>query len=478
MRTRDKLERHFKSRPATPASRRTPASEPAASPSESLHRLEHELLGQVATDDDALSVKERLERLVAVTTKAHAEGSRKVPHEDPRRIVSLDEVLEGRRVENERGAFYQVDHRYPLDHWHGRTSLSRLKVVPPSAFSILARGNDELDISRAVFLDTETTGLTGGAGTCAFLVGLGFIEDDSFVVRQLFMRDYPEEEAMLHELANLLTRFESLVTFNGKTFDVPLLETRFVLSRLRFPLSELPHFDLLHPARSLWKARLDSCRLTDLEYVLLDFERDEDVPGELIPSLYFDYVRTRDASRVFRVFTHNRYDIVSLAALTVRASEMLDEDASPEHPIDDYSLGRLFERAALPERSMRHYSRAVESGLSGPARRRSLRQLAQQLKRRHQGEESVSVWKELTSDEGPEAVEAMEELAKHLEHRERDFAGALAYCQDAITRVEEDTRLPLALRERWRESLRHRRRRLLRKDKAHRGNPVKGPLID
>ena len=464
MRTRDKLERHFESRPAAPAQRRTPQSEPAASPSESLHRLERELLGE-AGNDDALSIKERLERLVAVTTKTRAEPPRKTLHQEPRRIVSLDEVLEGRRVENEKGAFYQVDHRYPLDHWHGQMSLSRLKAVPPSAFSILARGDDELDLSRAVFLDTETTGLTGGSGTCAFLVGLGFIEDDSFVVRQLFMRDYPEEEAMLHELASLLARFESLVTYNGKTFDIPLLETRLVLSRLSFPLSEFPHFDLLHPARSLWKARLDRCRLTDLEYMLLDLERDEDVPGELIPSLYFDYVRTRDASRVFLVFTHNRYDIVSLAALTVLASEMLDEDASPEHPIDDYSLGRLFERADLPERSMRHYSRAVESGLSGPARRRSLRQLAQQLKRRQQWEESTAVWKELASSDGPEAIEAIEELAKHLEHKERDFEGAIAYCQDAITRVEEDVRLPLALRERWRESFRHRRRRLKRKEK-------------
>jgi hypothetical protein len=231
---------------------------------------------------------------------------------------------------------------------------------------------------------------------------------------------------------------------------------------MRFPLSELPHFDLLHPARSLWKARLDSCRLTDLEYVLLDLERDEDVPSELIPSLYFEYVRTRDASRVFRVFTHNCYDIVSLAALTVRASEMLDEDASPEHPIDDYSLGRLFERAALTERSMLHYSRAVESGLSGKVRARSLRQLAQQLKRRRQWEESTAVWKELASEDGPEAIEAIEELAKHLEHRERDFTGALAYCQDAIARVEEDVRIPLTLRERWREAFQHRRRRLER----------------
>ena len=422
------------------------------------------MLGQVAEEDGALSVKERLERLVAATHQAGAEQRRQAQPVEVRRIVSLDEVLEGRRVENERGAFYQVEHRFPLDHWHGSVSLSRLKVVSPSAFSVLAKGDEslELDLTRAVFLDTETTGLSGGSGTAAFLIGLGYIQDESFVVRQLFMRDYPEEEAMLHELVTALGGFESLVTFNGKSFDLPLLESRLVLSRLRFALAELPHFDLLHPARSLWKARLESCRLTDLEYVLLDLERDEDVPGELIPSLYFDYLRTRDASRVFRVFTHNRYDIVSLAALTVRASEMLQEGVSPEHPIDDYSLGRLFERAALTERSILHYSRAVESGVSGKARRRSLRQLAQQLKRRQQWEGCSSVWKELTSEDGPEAIEAIEELAKYLEHRQRDLAGALDHCRQAILRLEEDVRLPLAFRERWREAFRHRLRRLER----------------
>lgn len=448
MRTRDKLERQF----------------PSPAPRESLYRLEREMLGQVAEEDGALSVKERLERLVAATHQAGAEQRRQAQPVEVRRIVSLDEVLEGRRVENERGAFYQVEHRFPLDHWHGSVSLSRLKVVSPSAFSVLAKGDEslELDLTRAVFLDTETTGLSGGSGTAAFLIGLGYIQDESFVVRQLFMRDYPEEEAMLHELVTALGGFESLVTFNGKSFDLPLLESRLVLSRLRFALAELPHFDLLHPARSLWKARLESCRLTDLEYVLLDLERDEDVPGELIPSLYFDYLRTRDASRVFRVFTHNRYDIVSLAALTVRASEMLQEGVSPEHPIDDYSLGRLFERAALTERSILHYSRAVESGVSGKARRRSLRQLAQQLKRRQQWEECSSVWKELTSEDGPEAIEAIEELAKYLEHRQRDLAGALDHCRQAISRLEEDVRLPLAFRERWREAFRHRLRRLER----------------
>jgi len=435
------------------------------------------MLGQAAVQDDVLSIKERLERLVVATTEARTartESRQRLPGDDgrtnwpgpPGRRVSLDEVLEGRRVENERGAFYQVEQRLPLDHWHGRMSLSRLKVVPPSAFSVLAQGAEgpDLDLSRAVFLDTETTGLSGGSGTAAFLIGLGYLEEDHFVVRQLFMRDYPEEEAMLHELVRTLSGFESLVTFNGKAFDVPLLESRLVLSRLRYPLAELPHFDLLHPARSLWKARLESCRLTELEYALLDLRRDEDVPSNLIPSLYFEYLRTRDASRVFRIFTHNRYDIVSLAALTVRASEALEEEASPEHPIDDYSLGRLFERAALTERSIRHYSRAVEGGLTGRARRQSLRQLAHQLKRRQAWEESNALWKELAAEGGSEAIEALEELAKYLEHRERDVGGALAYCEEAISRLEEDYRLALAFRERWRDSFRHRIKRLKRRE--------------
>jgi tetratricopeptide (TPR) repeat protein len=330
---------------------------------------------------------------------------------------------------------------------------------------LLARDEEELDLdlTRTVFLDTETTGLAGGSGTCAFLVGIGYFEDDTFRVRQLFMRDYAEEEAMLHELTELLSPFRSLVTFNGKSFDVPLLESRYILSRLRFPLSEIPHLDLLHPARNLWKARLDRCRLTDLENMLLGHEREDDVPGELIPSLYFDYIRSKDASHIFRVFTHNCHDILSLAVLTARAMEMLDESAPPEDPIDDYSLGRIFELASRPERSIKHYSRAIENGVGGAARRRALRGWAYQHKRRGEVMEAVELWRELTEEEGPEAIPAFEELAMVLEHREQDFSGALEHCERALSRIEEDLRLPLQFRERWFEAFQHRRRRLERK---------------
>jgi hypothetical protein len=142
---------------------------------------------------------------------------------------------------------------------------------------------------------------------------------------------------------------------------------------------------------------------------------------------------------------------------------MLEEDRSPEHPIDDYSLGRIFELASDPERSIRHYSRAVASGVRGPARRRSLRQLAYQHKRRGEVAEAVSLWKELSVEDGTEAIQAFEELAMALEHREHDFTGALDVCDEAISRIEDDYRLPLAFRERWREAFSHRRRRLKRK---------------
>ena len=464
--TRQKLERlagGSRSRTSEAGTRQDP---PSSSPGlESLYRLEQEVLGEDTATGAELSVKQRLERLVEAKKETRPSRPQRQSFDVEAQAVTLEEVLDGKQVENDHGAYYLVENVFPLDHHQGKINLSRLEQVSPSAFSILARGDDELDLdlTRAVFLDTETTGLAGGAGTCPFLIGCGYIDEDQFIVRQFFMRDYAEEEAMLHDLAGLVSRFVSLVTFNGKSFDVPLLESRYVLARFCFPLAETPHFDLLHPARSLWKARLESCRLTELETILLGLERQGDVPGALIPGLYFDYLRSRDASRIHSVFSHNCHDILSLAALTVYASEALDEDCSPEHPMDDYSLGRIFERAAIPERSMQHYSRAVESGLQGTAKRRSLQQLAWQHKRRDDWDEATKLWRELAGEDGTEAFQALEELAMQCEHRDRDFRAALEYCHQAISRIEDDFRLPLDFRERRREAFLHRRRRLERK---------------
>jgi uncharacterized protein YprB with RNaseH-like and TPR domain len=450
--TRERLNRLF-----------PPSKNDRTTSSEGLTKLEAELLGEESLSD--LPLKERLERLVAAT-RNRPRRTETPPALEPE-AQSLDGALGGEEIVNDHGAYYSVDRVFPLEHRHGRVALERLRTVPRQAFSVLSRGDGELevDLERALFLDTETTGLAGGSGTCAFLVGLGFIEDDAFVVRQLFMRDHGEESAMLFALSELAARYELLVSYNGKTFDIPLLESRFVLARQRYSFEDKAHFDLLHPARSLWKARFESCRLSELEYLLLGLERERDVPGHLIPDIYFRYLRTEDASRLSYVFEHNCHDILSLAALTVAASEMLDEDNVPDDPLDDFSLGRLFERAAHPERSVRHYTRAIEAGVRGPARRRALKGLSDHHKRAGQWDEARRLWEELAAEDSLERIHALHELAMYHEHRERDFTSALERCETALEAIEESYEWPLAFRVRWRDAFEHRSQRLRRRSK-------------
>jgi len=280
---------------------------------------ELERLGQrlVDTAGEGLSLKQRLERLVAAASRRAP-----APTAPPSGSIPLEELIQGQRVENERGEFFLVEKELHLDTWHGDVALSRFHVIDPESVAILA-GEPELhgfDLGRAAFLDTETTGLAGGTGTAAFLVGLGFRQGDRFHLRQYFMRDYHEEAALLHGLGEDLRRFPSLVTFNGRLFDIPLLEARFRLNRTRFPLTDVPHLDLLPAARRLWKERLVTCRLQSLEAALLGMRRSGDVPGEEIPRIYFDYVRRHDGRALARVLEHNRLDVVSLAALALLAT--------------------------------------------------------------------------------------------------------------------------------------------------------------
>ena len=248
--------------------------------SSGLTQLERDLLGQV---EDGLTLKERLERLVRAASARAARGAASVRRE---RLPPLEELVDGLRVENERGEFFLLEESVPLESWHGDVPLSRFATLGDGTVEVLTADPDlrAFDLREAVFLDTETTGLAGGAGTAAFLIGVGYVEGDRFRVRQYFMRDYHEEAALLPALAEDLRRFRRIVTFNGKMFDLPLLEARYRLNRERFPLSDAPHFDLLHPARRLWKARLESCRLQSLEAELIGLRRARRHPGRADPA--------------------------------------------------------------------------------------------------------------------------------------------------------------------------------------------------
>jgi uncharacterized protein YprB with RNaseH-like and TPR domain len=421
--------------------RRPPESAPASAPI-SLLGLERSLLGAEA--EEGVTLRERLQRLIAVAERRdRSRGVRPVPQAESEswppidgadvradsrdlsgggRGVPLEELVQGLRVENERGEFFLMENDIHLEASQGDVPLCRFHSIRPETVGILTaeEGLEHFDLRSAAFLDTETTGLAGGAGTAAFLVGLGYVEGDRFRVRQYFMRDYHEEGALLHALAADLARFERVVTFNGKMFDLPLLDARFRLNRACFPLRSTPHFDLLHPARRLWKLRLESCRLQSLEAGLLGLTRRGDIPGEQIPAVYFDYVRRRDARALKRIFDHNRQDIVSLAALAILACQWVEEGRA-EDPRDVVSLARVLERAQLFDRSEAEYRRATLCS-EGPLRRHALLRLAFRAKRSGDFDLAMGLWQE-AAEAG--AAEACRELAVHHEHRTRDLAAAL-----------------------------------------------------
>jgi hypothetical protein len=341
----------------------------------------------------------------------------------------IERVVGGEIVDTGAGALLVVRHEYPLAHRHGRVSLDGLRRAPMELLGGAAwlDGAPAPAPTRLLFLDTETTGLAGGTGTYAFLVGAGWLEDDRFVVTQYFMRDLDEEPALLSALAPVLEGAAALVTFNGGGFDVPLLETRFVLARRRWPAR--PNLDLLRPARRVWTACLDDCRLATLERAVLGLARESDVPGGLIPSLYFDWLRLRRAAPLARVFAHNRADVLSLAALLGWFGHALGD--TPAISAAEWAgLGRLWETVDV-ERAVACYRTALARGLGGEHAHLVRLRLAWWEKRAARWEAACALW-ETAARHGAFDPRPWEELAKFHEHRRRDFAAARSVVSTAL----------------------------------------------
>jgi uncharacterized protein YprB with RNaseH-like and TPR domain len=289
--------------------------------------------------------------------------------------------------------------------------------------------------ANLLFLDLETTGLAGGAGTYAFLIGCAWFDGGVFRVRQLVLSSFSAERVLLETLRELAGSASTLVTYNGKTFDVPLIDTRFLLHRMPTPFGELPHVDLLHPARRLWRSDEDgaqgSCRLIALEQGLLGYEREGDVPGFEIPSRYFHFVRSGDARPLEAVLEHNRLDLLALAMMTARAVRLLDEGSpAASSAREALGLGRLFERAGRSADARDCFTRATALGGDPPTQAEALRALALSCRRERRYEEAAAAWRrllDLRRCPPQHAREAMEALAVHHEHRVRDLAQAYVF---------------------------------------------------
>ena len=380
----------------------------------------------------------------------------------------LEALVDGEWVRARHGRCYRAEHVYPPDHVHGGQRLDALLHVPSSAWPpFLGRRSASIDLRDALFLDTETTGLARDAATYIFLVGLGSYTDEGFSLRQYFMPDYGDEEALLALLAEDLESRHGLVSYNGRGFDWPLVRTRLVLSG-RALGDTPPHLDLLPLARRLWRNVLSSCSLKSVEENVLRLRRStEDVPGYLIPQLYADYVTYGYAPPMANVFYHNEMDILSLVALATRIGELLITSVYAEgEPCQDYgALGRLYEHLGRTEDALSAYRRAPggggEASGSGPHVCSAQLYHAKLLKRLGRHDEAMRVWQQQL---GGAAIEPYVELAKQYEHRLRDYVAARRIVLEAMDWVRTHSlRLGPVAAERTRSELEHRLTRLLRR---------------
>lgn len=361
------------------------------------------------------------------------------------------------------GACVVIDRRYAAEQSHGRRAIESCRPAAGAPIGLFdPRVPTDAGWSRrVVFFDIETTGLSGGAGTLAFLAGCGWFEaDGSFVVRQFFLAGPAGERAMLDALAEVFDGASLVVTYNGRTFDVPFMETRWAFHRTPAPTGDLPHFDMLPPARRLWGRRdlarpeTDGCSLSALERRVLGFHRFNDVPGFEIPARYFQFLRTADAGLVEGVLEHNRHDLVSLAAIMSHALWMVQEgpDACRDAG-EQLALAQIYERAGLAQRAADAYERAVSGG-DATVQQPALARLALMHRRARRHDEAAAAWtrvldlvprgRRLLS---PLERQAMEALAIHHEHRARDldrargYAEALGATTTGRRRIETEKRL-------------------------------------
>ncbi len=386
---------------------------------------------------EPLSMRDRLERLRRLGVQRGVDGIQPPPPppREPRRRADIGEVVDGIDMTTPHGTCFVADTRYPE---HAGLPVGE----PPRSGRHVPRltrdaSLDRLDLRRAAFVDIETTGLGGGTGTLAFLVGVGSFEGDAFRVRQFFLRDPGDEPAQLHALDEWLSQFSGIVSFNGRAFDMPLLTTRFRLARRRVPLATAPHLDLLLPARRLWRARLGSCALGSLERGILGVERTDDVPGMVIPYIYFDYVRHGTLGRLERVFYHNALDIVSMAALLTRMCDVFDDPwgNGVTHGADWLSLGIVYEAAGAVDQAGEAYEHAMRCQLPPELHEQAKERWGQLCKREGAWDRAVAEWAAAIDNGTARRLYPYVELAKYYEHRARDYTSAIATVRRAIDMV-------------------------------------------
>jgi hypothetical protein len=378
------------------------------------------------------------------------------------RKFPIESVVDGRFWEVIYGQVFCHEEIYPLEHQHGEKPLWNDEPIDTLCKWADTQGLCRSDLSDFIFLDTETSGLAGGTGTYAFEVGLGRFTDQGFKLAQFFMRHPGEEPALLAGLSEFMDGMKAVVTYNGKSFDIPLLNTRYTMLGMTNPFEGVDHFDLLPLARRLWSVRLESRTLGNVETQILGVSRgEEEVPGYLIPEMYFEYLKTQDARPLSGIFYHNAIDILSLAGLFSHMAFLLHNPHSDKinRGEDVVALARFFEAMDDTPQAEILYQRALNKDLEKELYWDTLKRFSFILKRKDDWDTAISLWKKAAENQ---ELYAFEELAKYYEHRVKNLEEARKWTVKALALTNEK-HFPIYHYHYWQESLKHRLERLERR---------------
>lgn len=373
----------------------------------------------------------------------------------------LEEVLGGEVAKTPFGECLEIQGTYRAQYRHGRYCLEDLRLLDLQELDRICGGpgSQAIRAEEILFMDLETTGLSLGAGTWVFLAGYGYLRDTQYHVRQFFLRNFDEERAFLYEAGRLMEGFRYLVTFNGKRFDIPLLEGRYAFHRQGQSLSSLVSWDLLYPARRLWRDRLQDCRLETIEQGrLLVTREEEDIRGDRIPETFFRYVHTGDARNLDRILYHNAMDVLTLASLATHVMRSSRERDPGE--VNLLSLGRYYERQGIEEEGRKCYEIVSSRGPIRREREAALFRLSMRNKREGRIQEAISGWEELIREGAACLPACCEELAKYHEHRTGDLEKAIRFAETALENIHSpEARLCCQMEKRLERLLRKRGQR-------------------
>ncbi|MBS1271391.1 MAG: hypothetical protein MAGBODY4_00522 [Candidatus Marinimicrobia bacterium] len=388
------------------------------------------------------SIRDRLNRLYNRESSPDDTGQKYFVEESVVRAHErLEELIPGEYVNTHYGDIYRARATFPLDSLHGNSLLEEFFQVRPERLLKLGKVETPADVNlnEALFFDTEASGLSGGTGTYVFMIGLGYFHDDQFVVDQLFVDSYAKEEGMLDLLRECVQNASLLVSFNGKSFDVNLMNTRYAMHAQSSPFDDIPHLDLLHPSRNLWNLTLDNCKLQTLEREILEFSRENDTPGEEVPGIYFDFIRTGDPTEIAGVFEHNKLDIVSLVGVTTMLEQNFHEVRSipQENGLTMFSRARIYERYDRTEKALECYQKALKEPVSNNRQLEILSRMASLEKRRENWHAAIHLWEEQMNVMPVFTLEPYEELAKYYEHQTKNYTKAAEIVKTALKLVPD-----------------------------------------